>query len=163
MLCDAFCRGAADSCCQDYVRYARALALAGRPTKLDDLVSKRICDALAAGTTRRAAAEAARIDQATLCEWLARGRNGDEPFAEFRQRVQHAEARAERKVVDRLMDQIDNGHVTAIIFWLKSRRGWRDNDAPANEAPAAATVASEDTEELLEDLLEAARSRKVAG
>ncbi len=132
--------------------------MAGRLTKLDDLVSKRITDAAAAGVSRRAASEAARISQQTLCDWVARGRDGEEPFASFLERLELAEAKAERKVVDKLMEQIETGHVPAIVFWLKSRRGWRDNDAIANDAAVTATE-GELTTDMLESLLAAKRSR----
>ncbi len=133
--------------------------MAGRPTKLDDLTAKRILTAAEAGVSRRAACEAARVHQATLCDWLARGRDGESPYAEFLERLECSEAKAERKVVDRLMEQIENGHVPAMMFWLKSRRGWRDNEPAANEAPVAAG-AEEGSVEFIESVLAAAKSRK---
>lgn len=111
--------------------------------------------------SRRSACEAARISQATLFDWIARGRDGEAPYAEFLERLESSEARAERVVVDKLMEQIENGHVPAIMFWLKCRRGWRENDAPANEAPAPSAVEGADTVDVLESLLAAAKSRKV--
>lgn len=134
--------------------------LVGRPTKLDDLTSKRILNAAEAGVSRRSACEAARICQATLFDWLARGRDGEEPYAEFLERLESAEARAERTVVDKLMEQIENGHVPAMMFWLKCRRGWRENDAPANEAIETSAVEGADPVDVLESLLAAAKSRK---
>ena len=41
------------------------MAATGRPTKLDDLTAKRICDAVATGTTQRCATEAAGVSYAT--------------------------------------------------------------------------------------------------
>ncbi len=131
----------------------------GRPSKLDDLTAKRILNAAEAGVSRRSAAEAARVDPATLFRWLAQGRDGEEPFCEFRERLLAAEAKAERKVVDCLMEQIASGHVPAMMFWLKCRRDWRDNEAPATEA---ATNSAEEagSVEFIESVLAAAKSRK---
>ncbi len=132
----------------------------GRPTLLDDLVSKRIVDAAGAGVSRRAACEAARISQSTLFDWLARGRDGEEPYAEFLERLEAAESKRERKVVDKLMEHIEAGNVPLLIFWLKSRRGWRENDAIANDAaPVASAVEGVDQVDLFESLLAAAKSR----
>ncbi len=136
------------------------VGVAGRPTKLDDLTAKRILNAAEAGVSRRAACEAARVHQATLCDWLARGRDGESPFAEFLERLEAAEAKAERKVVDKLMEQIESGHVPAMMFWLKCRRGWRDNEPAANEAAASGTVEEAGSVEFIESVLAAAKSRK---
>ncbi len=131
----------------------------GRPSKLDDITAKRILNAAEAGVSRRTAAEAARVSQTTLFDWIARGRDGEEPYAEFVERLEASESKAERKVVDRLMEQIENGHVPAMMFWLKSRRGWRDNEPAANEAPVAAGEEAGSVE-FIESVLAAAKSRK---
>lgn len=109
--------------------------------------------------SRRTAADAARICQATLFDWIARGRDGESPYAEFVERLEQAEAKAERKVVDKLMEQIESGHVPAMMFWLKCRRGWRDNDAPVNETAAQATAEADDLS-VAESVVAAIKSRK---
>ncbi len=132
----------------------------GRPTLLDDLVSKRIVDAAGAGVSRRAACEAANVSQRTLFGWLERGRDGEEPYAQFLQRLEAAESKRERKVVEKLMEHIEAGNVPLLMFWLKSRRGWRENDVVTNDAaPAAGAVEGVDQVDLLESLLAAAKSR----
>ncbi len=93
-----------------------------RPTKLDDLTAKKIVSALEAGVSRRGAANAANVDYATLKRWLASGRAGDEPYCAFCARVEQAEAKAERVVVDALMVAVGKGNVAAITLWLQQRR-----------------------------------------
>jgi transposase-like protein len=70
-----------------------------RETKLDDLRSKRICDALRKGHSFAAAAQAGGIDEATLHRWRAQGREGVEPYREFCERVDRAEQDAEDRAV----------------------------------------------------------------
>ena len=81
----------------------------GRPISLDDLKAKRIVDAVAAGATRKAAAAAAGIDQATLCRWMARGLKGEEPFRKFRDSVKQAEGAAENNMIAVVVAAAENG------------------------------------------------------
>jgi hypothetical protein len=70
--------------------------MAGRKTKLDNGVTKRITDALRAGNTRRAAALYGGITEQTFLNWLAAGeaaRSG--AFFEFFESVTRAEAECE--------------------------------------------------------------------
>jgi transposase len=80
------------------------MAATGRPTKLDDLTAKRICDAIATGNTGRCAATAAGVSYATIKQWVRRGRAGEEPFAAFLARLQKADAEAEAKQVKVIVD-----------------------------------------------------------
>lgn len=48
-----------------------------------------------------------------------------------------AKDKANSKVAGALFNNAMKGNVTAQIFWLKTRAGWREQDAPAyNETPA---------------------------
>jgi hypothetical protein len=80
------------------------MATTGRPTKLDDLTAKRIVDAVRAGNTRQCAAQLGGIHKATLLEWLARGRKGEQPFADFADRIARADAEAEAEMVSCVRD-----------------------------------------------------------
>ena len=79
---------------------------AGRPTKLSPAVQSRICDALRAGNTRKAAAEYGGVTESTFYNWLERGRNprmtkknrvfkADKGFLEFLESVTRAENEAQ--------------------------------------------------------------------
>lgn len=62
--------------------------MAGRPTKRTQEVEKKICDALRAGNTRRAACQYAGIGETTLARWLA-------DFGDFGDALTRAEAECE--------------------------------------------------------------------
>jgi hypothetical protein len=100
----------------------------GRPTKLDDLLAKRICDSVAAGNTRRCAAQAAGIAYSTLKEWVRRGDEGEEPFAAFLARLEKADGEAEERHVRNIETAAARGSWQASAWWLERRRrysGWR--------------------------------------
>jgi transposase len=97
----------------------------GRPTKLDDLTAKRICDAVATGNTRRCAATAAGVSYATIKHWLQRGRAGEEPFAAFLARLEKADAEAEARAVKVIVDAAQAGTWQAAAWWLERRRSDR--------------------------------------
>ena len=101
------------------------MAATGRPTKLDDLTAKRICDAIATGNTRRCAAEAAGVSCTAIKQWVGRGRAGEEPFAAFLARLQKADAEAEAKAVKVIVDAAQSGTWQAAAWWLERRRSGR--------------------------------------
>lgn len=97
-----------------------------RETKLDDLRSKRICDALRKGHSYAAAARAGGIAEATLYNWLAWGRDGEAPYVEFLERFERADQEAEDRAVQVLRNAMD-GEDTKLATdtawkWLARRR-----------------------------------------
>jgi hypothetical protein len=136
----------------------------GRPTKLDDIVAKRIVDAVAAGGSRSAAAEAARVHRSTLMLWLARGRKGEPPYSDFLDRVKKAEADAENAMVV-IVRAAAEKNWTAAAWWLERRRPRlyalrRDPRTASTTPPIVQHVVSDDDVELLEGLAAAARSAR---
>lgn len=107
----------------------------GRPTKLDDLTAKRIVDAVAAGVSRVGAAKSAGVGKSTLMEWLQRGRDGEQPYADFADQIRKADGQIEHRVVSALLNQIEEGHVGAMCFWLERRRPeeWGKRDSVVHE------------------------------
>ncbi len=138
----------------------------GRPSKLDDLREKRICDALRRGHSYAAAARAGGIDESTLHEWRARGRAGEQRYAEFVERVDRADSEAEHRALEVLTAKFDSPDeriaLNAVMFWFERRRPaeWGKPTAPANEAPAAHAESDADDTATLESLLAAAKSRR---
>ena len=131
---------------------------------MDDLVTKRVVDALKAGMGRKAAAGASGIGWSTLKVWLAAGRRGEAPYAAFLAKVEEAEGKAEREVVDALMTAIKAGKVDAIKLWLTSRRPqeWAQREGVANDSDDDADNASIDADEsFTRSVLAAIQSRKV--
>jgi len=71
----------------------------GHRVKLDAESHRRVVRALAHGASRRVAAAAANLHEATLHHWLRRGQTpGDEPFASLRRVVKAAEARVQDRL-----------------------------------------------------------------
>lgn len=68
----------------------------GRPTSLTVEVRKEICDAIADGCTYEHAARAAEVSEASIRDWKARGRRGEQPFADFLAALKTAEAKGIR-------------------------------------------------------------------
>lgn len=100
--------------------------MSGRPTKLDDIRAKKICNALAAGHSYAAAARAANVDEHTIQNWMARGRSGEEPFLTFLGQVEAANQAAEDRAVRVLTSKFDSDDervaLAAAQWWLERRR-----------------------------------------
>ncbi len=94
-------------------------------------------------------------------DWLARGRDGEQPYADFLDRVTEARGKSERKVVDALMTKITEGNVPAMMFWLQQRapEDWNQKSPPANETASVTAAESDADLPMLESLLAAARSK----
>lgn len=97
-----------------------------RPTKLDDLVEKRICDALRAGHSYAAAARAAGITESCLHEWRQRGRAGEPRYSEFVERTDRADQEAEDRCVQVLRSALEGDDMKLATDtawkWLARRR-----------------------------------------
>ena len=128
----------------------------GRPTKLDDLTAKRICDALKAGVSRRAAAAAGNVDYATFKRWMA---SDDDLNRAFRARVEAAEASPEREAVDCIMNAVREGDWKAADTWLSKRRAidWASKAAAIHDERVDEEALSEDA---MRSVAEAILSRK---
>lgn len=134
----------------------------GRPLKLDEVTAQRIVAAVAKGLPRDTAAKLAAISPRTLYQWLARGRDGEEPFAQFSQRVKRAEAESEEEMVSRVREASKTTWQAA-AWWLERRRPerWALRKPEAREAERAVGLESTDPREqvkFIESVLSAARS-----
>lgn len=136
-----------------------------RTTKLDDLVSKRICDALKAGHSFAGAARAAGIDASTLHDWRRWGKDGREPYAAFANRVDDARHVAENRCIEVLKKALESAdqRLAADTAWK-----WLQRQRPlewAEAKPIESELGSEDSSDLdvetLRAALSAAESRKV--
>jgi len=92
-----------------------------RPHGLDDLVSRRICDAIKNGNSREMAAHSAKIAVSTLYAWLRRGRAGESPFVELLEATKKAEAEAEGEAVEIIRAAGRKGTWQAAAWWLERR------------------------------------------
>jgi hypothetical protein len=66
-----------------------------RPSKLTAEVADRICQAILAGATIETAAAHAGIGASTFYDWIKRGRDGDQHYAEFVDQLDQAVATSE--------------------------------------------------------------------
>jgi hypothetical protein len=103
---------------------------AGRPTKLTPARAKVIVDAIRGGNTRACAAACAGIHQASLEEWIKRGRDGDAEFAAFAEQIRDADGFIEKKVVANLIRHATKGDHKAALEWLGRRRSKTWGDKP---------------------------------
>ena len=93
----------------------------GRPTSLDDLVAQRIIAAVECGAPWYMAAAAGGVNPATLRDWKARARDGEEPFAAFYARLQKAEASGAVAVLNIIQNAAREGTWQAAA-WILERR-----------------------------------------
>lgn len=135
----------------------------GRPTRLNDIIAQRIVNAVETGVSRTAQAAMGGVHRATLMDWLARGREGEAPYADFLDRVKEAEAKAEAQMVECVrIAGLDPKHWTAAAWWLERTR---PNDYAKREPlPEAETERAEsgvtDDLALAESVVEAIKSRR---
>ena len=127
----------------------------GRGTLLDDLVAKRICDALRDGHSYADAARHAGIGEDTLGEWLRRGRGlhpkrpENELYARFARKVDEAEHEAADRCIQviksNLLSDDRKTAQAAAQWWLQRRRPaqWQEQkaDEPLTQEEAEALVA----------------------
>ena len=92
----------------------------GRPTKLTPKVRDAICEGIRLGMTYKHAAMAAGITERTFYHWVERGKNGDEPYAQFLQALSGAEAEGIRKNLDAIQGASEKDWRAAA--WLLERR-----------------------------------------
>lgn len=146
----------------------------GRQGKLTPERQERICAALRAGNTRRAAAAYGGIDDGTFMDWMRRGEGrGDratgENYVNFVSAVKKAEADAEVALIAQIRDASKRNWQAAA--WIAERRfpeSWaaveKRAEAQALAAQAQATNAEQSLESVLSQLpahvLEAALKRR---
>jgi len=111
------------------------------PYKLNDIVEKRLIDALRRGNTRTTACALAGITVPTFHRWMHQdvgGADSKEELTEFARKVREAEALAEDEAVVTIRAQKQNWQGMA---WWASRRPrsrWKDKGAGADKRTAVA-------------------------
>ena len=135
---------------------------------INDIVVKKICDAVAAGHARRAAAKAGGISLETLQKWIREGRRGEEPYAEFVRRLSRAEHEAESVCVNALVGAARQGNHQAALQWLERRRrlDWRPpsrEDLKRAEKEDLSEVSLEELEKALTDAIALKKASRKTG
>lgn len=121
------------------------------PWVLNDIVEKKIIEALKRGNMRSTACQLAHVDREAITEWMKRP---TEPYLTFAQKVRDAEAFA----VDAGLTRIKEGATgwQGMAWWLERRhKEWCKEVAAlkAKNAPAANSNELEDVD--LDDLMQA--------
>jgi hypothetical protein len=132
----------------------------GRKTLLKAALQKQLCDLLAAGNTIKTCCDVCGIARSTFHDWIQRGENGEEKFADFSEAVSRARGRAKTKLVKVLVDAAPLDWRSAA--WLLERgwpneygRTWREPTTPdeANENDATSVTVVIRSDKSREELL----------
>lgn len=134
----------------------------GRPTLLTPALADRIVDAVTAGASREGAARCAGITRRCLQEWIARGRDGDEPYVHFVHRIEEAEGDLEVEIVEHLKAQSRDGKTPATMALLSRLNPavWAAKSAVTVEQVESGTIQSESDLEIARSVVAAIESRK---
>lgn len=92
-----------------------------RPTDLTPTVHEKIVETVRQGNFRETAAAAAGITSRTLRSWMVRGAKGEQPFAQFCDDVEAAEAESEVKDINAITMADD----WKAIAWRRERMSSR--------------------------------------
>jgi transposase len=136
----------------------------GRPTLLDDIRAKRIVDAVADGLSRTAAAAKGGVSRATFLDWLARGRDGEAPYADFLDRVKVAEAKAEEVMVSAIRTAgLEPSKWQAAAWWLERARpaDWAKREPTQEQEQQRAETGAADLD-VAKSVVAALESRKAS-
>ena len=106
---------------------------------------------LRGGAFAEVAARAAGVSPSTFYVWLERGRRGEQPFLEFLEAVELADAEIEVEVSTALADAARNGNWRAAEVFLKLRFGARWRDRPSDAASSAGQANADFSLDLAED------------
>lgn len=94
-------------------------------------------------------------------DWIARGKEGEEPFAQFLHRVEEAEAQAELCVSDKAYELAVAGDRVMIEKWLERRRPleWAKREVTAADEQIRAEAPGDSDLAVVESLMAALKSR----
>jgi hypothetical protein len=76
----------------------------GRPSKLNDAVTRCICAYLKKGVDQKTACSLAKVPYSTYNEWKARGQKGEEPFVSFFSVISRARDRHKARLLRIVLD-----------------------------------------------------------
>ena len=107
----------------------------GRVTRCTPELPLRLVDALKAGYTRRNACALVGISHQTLYNWLDRGAEGEQPFADFRMSILSGEAKAASEAVDEIRKAGRDGDWRASAWFLARRfpEAWSERHQVTHE------------------------------
>lgn len=125
----------------------------GQPTLLDARRHKILINAIRKGKTRVVSASLAGIDRSTLYEWIARGRKGEQPYADFVDDLKKAELESESDLVDAIQKATKKTWTAAA--WMLERRKpktWGRKDRVEHKMPDLSKMTIEQLTALAREL-----------
>ena len=81
----------------------------GRPTDLTEQTTSLVCEYITQGARPADAAVQAGVGRSTYYEWMAKGRSGESPYADFAERVERARAEFKNGLIGKVMQYADSG------------------------------------------------------
>jgi hypothetical protein len=92
----------------------------GRPPKVTAEITQTVANAIAAGNYQRTAMQLAGISESAFYQWLEWGREGREPYKEFAEAIEKAQAQAEARNVA-IIETAARETWQAAAWWLERR------------------------------------------
>ena len=74
----------------------------GRPSDLTPTLRDKFCALVEEGHWLRTAAAACNIDESTVYSWIRRGKAGENPYAEFYDQLEQANAKVEQEALGKV-------------------------------------------------------------
>ena len=114
----------------------------GRPTSLTPALQAELCELMAEGMYLEPSCDLVGVAPKTVYEWLKRGEEGEEPFADFRNALSMASAKAERESL-KAVRTFKNWQGPACFLERRHRARWgRDaqTDASQQQPPQVVVV-----------------------
>src|SRR5688572_17535571 len=98
------------------------MAKVGRPPfEITKEILEKVESYAARGLNQKQIADALGIHIATLCD-------KKNMFVEFSEAIKRGKGKGIALVADNLLKNVQNGNVTAQIFYLKTQAGWKETD-----------------------------------
>ncbi len=117
-----------------------------RPTKLTPEVADTIIDAIRDGGFAVTAAHRAGISEQTYYAWCKRGLSGEQPFAEFLERLKRAGAEAQASLLGLIRHAAERGTWQAAA-WILERR-W-----PTDWGRQPRTITEQERQEIMQSVV----------
>ena len=125
----------------------------GRPTKCNDRITKIVCEGLRLGMLKRDALKRALLPRSTYCAWINRGKRGVQPYSDFWQRTEKAEADGTAYLIGLIVKAAKEQKSWQAAAWILERtRGYGRNQENKEEDPALIDSENVPVAELLEKI-----------
>jgi len=94
----------------------------GRPSDLTPTLRDKFCKLVAEGHWLKTAAAACNLDESTVYHWIKRGRAGEQPYAEFFDALELANAQVETEALEKIRSASQKPRHWTAAAWLLERR-----------------------------------------